>query len=88
METCQYVTRTERGVRKHGREQHGWVFERKKRVNIAQQAKQARDNPWTTGVQCQRFFRSHVASGWFEVGRASQKPERQPTEAEDIVERI
>ncbi|KAH6986727.1 hypothetical protein EDB80DRAFT_731906 [Ilyonectria destructans] len=27
--------------------------------------------PWRTCVRCQRFFRSRVASGWFEVGRGT-----------------
>lgn len=39
---------------------------------MAKRAKQERPLPWTTGVHCQRFFRSRAASQWFEVGRGSQ----------------
>lgn len=38
---------------------------------MASRAKQERIVPWRIGVHCQRFFRSRVASGWFEVGRDS-----------------
>ena len=87
-EACEYVTRTERGMRKHGRKEHGWTTKRTKGVNAVGREKQGRENPWTTGIQCQRFFRSRMASRWFEVGRAIQQPGEHSTQAEDIVERI
>lgn len=44
--------------------------------------------PWTSGVRCQRFFRSRVASGWFEIGRGFESPDTQPAATvEEIVER-
>lgn len=42
---CQYVARTERGMREHCRIHHRWVSKRKKGVDMARQAKQMREVP-------------------------------------------
>ncbi|KAK4206214.1 hypothetical protein QBC37DRAFT_445140 [Rhypophila decipiens] len=69
---CGFATRTVRGIQGHCREEHGCENDWKKGGNVAKRARQDRALPWTTGIQCQRFFRSRVASQWFEVGRGSQ----------------
>jgi RecQ family ATP-dependent DNA helicase len=88
---CGFVTRTLRGIQGHCREKHGWVNDWRKGGNVAKKAKQERGVPWTTGVRCQRFFRSRVASQWFEVGRASESsepPSGDQQTAEGLVEMV
>jgi hypothetical protein len=85
---CSFIVRTYQGIQRHCRERHGWVNDWQKGGDVAKRAKQQRVCPWTTGVRCQRFFRSHAASQWFEVGRHSEgqhvadaaEPERTETE--------
>ncbi|KAK4155073.1 hypothetical protein C8A00DRAFT_42226 [Chaetomidium leptoderma] len=90
-DTCGYVTRRLRWIQEHCRKDHGWVNDWQKGGNVVKKAKQERAVPWTTGVRCQRFFRSRAASQWFEVGRAREPP-RPPSEdqgtAEGLVERV
>jgi uncharacterized C2H2 Zn-finger protein len=69
---CGFVIRTTQGIQAHCRSEHGWQNDWKKGGNIAKKSKEERKLPWTTGVYCQRFFRSRAASQWFEVGRDSQ----------------
>ncbi|KAK7433632.1 hypothetical protein CaCOL14_013366 [Colletotrichum acutatum] len=57
-------------MQQHCRDQHGWVNEWKKGGDVSKKSQQPRRLPWTTGVQCQRFFRSRAGSKWFEVARA------------------
>jgi uncharacterized C2H2 Zn-finger protein len=66
---CGYIIRTVRGMQEHCRKQHGWENDWQKGGNVAKRAREERELPWTTGVYCQRFFRSRAASQWFEVGR-------------------
>lgn len=87
-EGCRYVTRTEYGILAHCRKEHGWVSKRREGVGAEQRARQARKQPWTKGVRCQRFFKSHAASGWFEVGRVGEGPVAHPRATEVMVERI
>ncbi|PON20110.1 hypothetical protein TGAM01_v211033 [Trichoderma gamsii] len=77
---CPYVARTPKTIRAHYRNKHEWVNDRgpgrwAKKLG----AEKERAVPWRTGVQCQRFFPSRVASSWFEVGRGlppSVKPDQ------------
>ncbi|KAK3896635.1 hypothetical protein C8A05DRAFT_20434 [Staphylotrichum tortipilum] len=78
-DSCGFVVRTITGMRQHCREEHGWVSDWAKGGNVVKRAKEERAVPWTTGVRCQRFFRSRAASGWFEVGRVAGR-KRPPTE--------
>lgn len=39
--------------------------------NVRQRAQEARDEPWITGVECQRLFPRGAGSQWFEVNRGS-----------------
>src|SRR3569833_206510 len=87
---CGYITRTVQWIQRHCREEHGWQNPWKKGGNVMSRSKQARVLPWTTGVRCQRFFRSCAGNRWFEVGRASEvlrRPEAVEA-AEDVVARI
>ncbi|KAM3558156.1 hypothetical protein ARSEF4850_004745 [Beauveria asiatica] len=65
--TCQYITRDIRRIQRHCREQHGWVNDWKKGGNIKAKQQQPRSLPWTSGVWCQRLFRSRAARSWVEV---------------------
>ncbi|KAM7192758.1 hypothetical protein V8F33_008219 [Rhypophila sp. PSN 637] len=58
---CGFTTYTIRGIQGHYREEHGWENDWKKGGNVAKRARQDR-----------RFFRSCMASQWFEVGRGNQ----------------
>ena len=64
----------------HCRNKHGWV-NRQKRGRISRLQAQGCQVPWTTGIHCQRFFKSGHASGWFEVARPAQGQES-PAEEE------
>ena len=54
-------------IQTHCRVKHGWVNPQKQGRPERAQERDGSDNPWTRGVQCQRFFRSRAASGWFQV---------------------
>ncbi|KAI8682258.1 hypothetical protein NCS56_00348100 [Fusarium sp. Ph1] len=68
-QSCQYVVREERRIKKHYRERHQWINPRKRGRCNKGAIDQEQAIPWRTGVRCQRFFPSRVASGWFEVER-------------------
>jgi len=72
---CPYVSRTVQRIREHCQREHGWQSNWKKGGNVAARAREERQLPWATGIQCQRFFRSRVASSWFEVGRLREDTE-------------
>ncbi|KAM7188699.1 Protein of unknown function (DUF3505) domain containing protein [Rhypophila sp. PSN 637] len=69
---CGFVIRTTQGIQKHCRREHGWKNDWSRGGNVTKRARQLRALPWTTGVHCQRFFRSRAASRWFEVNRGSR----------------
>ena len=77
---CQYINRRVRHMQDHCRNKHGWV-NRQKRGRISRLQAQGCQVPWTTGIHCQRFFKSGHASGWFEVARPAQGQES-PAEEE------
>lgn len=70
---CGFIVRTPQGIQRHCRKQHGWENDWRKGGNMAKRAREEREVPWTTGVRCQRFFRSRAASQWFEVGRGRER---------------
>ncbi|KAK7433631.1 hypothetical protein CaCOL14_013367 [Colletotrichum acutatum] len=69
---CPYVGRRIQRMRDHYRRDHGWRNDRKKGGNVSARSKEARNMPWTAGVQCQRFFPTRAGSQWFEVGRGAR----------------
>lgn len=86
---CSFVTRTIDGMQKHCRKEHSWTNRRGRGGNLQKKARQEWEVPWTTGIRCQRFFKSRAASGWFEVGQSSQPVQpAQPGDAETIDQRI
>ncbi|KAK4117940.1 hypothetical protein N657DRAFT_555427, partial [Parathielavia appendiculata] len=85
---CGFIVRTIAGIRRHCRKEHGWVSGWTKGGNVVKRAKEERQVPWTTGVRCQRFFRSRVASGWFEVGRGSAEEAASNGEGETLEEQL
>jgi len=69
---CSYVCGSDRNIRKHAFEAHGWKTpsgrgRRKKDATIP-------DMPWRSGVSYQRFFVQGPKSGFFEVGRGRGEP--------------
>lgn len=69
---CPYISRHLQKIQAHCRINHGWKNQRKRgRLAVTKSLRDC-EVLWTTGVKCQRFFRSRVASGWFEVGRSVQ----------------
>ena len=56
-------------MRRHCREQHGWVSPWVKGGNVRKKSREQAELPWIYGVQCQRFFINRSNSGWFEVNR-------------------
>lgn len=66
---CRYVVRELRRIKKHYRERHRWINPRKRGRYGDNAARPEEATPWRTGVRCQRFFPSRVASGWFEIAR-------------------
>ena len=70
---CPYIARHIQKIQEHCRAKHGWKNPRK-RGRAAVRSNGQDGVPWATGVQCQRFFRTRAASGWFEVGRLQDIP--------------
>ena len=75
-------------MQEHCKRAHGWRNNRGSR----RPSKHQRDKhqvPWTAGIHCQCFFKSRLASGWFEVraGRGT-KAGGEPQIDEQRVERI
>ena len=83
---CGFIIRTIEGMQRHCRKAHGWVNEWKAGGDVVKRAKQQRDVPWMTGVQCQQFFKSRAGSRWFEVGRGSDAPGGAAEAAEETAE--
>lgn len=81
---CPYVARQIFSIQEHCRKENGWINERRRGRCTKKWAAKERSVPWRTGVRCQRFFRSRVASGWFEVGRGTQADGEAGREAEEV----
>ncbi|KAH7116672.1 hypothetical protein B0J13DRAFT_653302 [Dactylonectria estremocensis] len=89
--TCDYVVRNVRKMQQHCRDKHGWQNDWKRGSNIKKKLKESRVFPWREGVHYQRFFKSHQASRWFEVGRAVKppvQPSQKPEPNESVIERL
>ena len=69
--TCPYVAREVRVMQRHCKEHHGWVNDWARGGNIKARLQEPRQLPWSSGVWCQRLFRSRAASSWFEVKKAA-----------------
>ncbi|KAH7108999.1 hypothetical protein B0J13DRAFT_392531, partial [Dactylonectria estremocensis] len=66
---CLYVARSRNQMVKHCCKEHGWTNSRK-RGRCAKGSEAGMPAvPWRSNVQCQRLFKTRVASSWFEVGR-------------------
>ncbi len=85
---CGFVIRTVQGIQAHCRKEHGWQNEWTKGGNIKQKAQQPRQVPWTTGIRCQRFFKSRSASSYFEVRQCDGAPDRADDPAALLAERL
>lgn len=67
-EGCLTVVGTTRGIKKHYRNDHGWINPHGRGGSAQKRATEAQQVPWRIGVQCQRLFSNGPGSGWFEVG--------------------
>lgn len=75
---CPYVCRRVRWIQEHCRTTHGWANPRSRgRVRASDETK-IPSVPWRAGVRCQRFFRTRVASGWFEIEREATAGQQAP----------
>lgn len=62
------MTRLRDNIVQHYRTAHNWKNPRGRGGNTRRPSlRNSHTEPWATGVYCQRFFRSQLASGWFEV---------------------
>ena len=78
LENCRYITRETKGLKKHWREEHGWVVQQGRGGSgpAKQQAAQRRFEEASKRVKCQRFFRSRAHSQYFEVRGAEDDPNK------------
>lgn len=78
LENCRYITRETKGLKKHWREEHGWMVQQGRRGSgsAKQQAAQRRFEEASKRVKCQRFFRSRAHSQYFEVRGAEDDPNK------------
>ena len=67
--TCNQIVRTDEGIQKHCRIEHGWTNNWKRGGQVAnrRRAGLSLDRPWTNGVHCQRFFTHGRRQEYFEV---------------------
>ena len=76
---CPAVFRSQYRIKAHCRERHGWENNRKRgRVSAEARAVFTATQPWTEGVQCQRFSSGGSMQQWFAVNQRRQK-DRTPT---------
>ncbi len=87
--SCPFVARQRQRIQEHCRRAHGWENP-ERRGRVARHRKQPPDVPWVTGIRCQRFFPTRIASGWFEVARSDRRngEVHGPAPDEDPVERV
>ena len=76
---CSYVGRQVKLMQKHCSQAHGWQNDRTRGRPTKRQAQQ-HQAPWTSGVRCQRFFKSRYASAWFEVRAGADQEPRETDE--------
>ncbi|KAH7109811.1 hypothetical protein EDB81DRAFT_704547 [Dactylonectria macrodidyma] len=72
---CPYIARQRQRIQRHSHKSHDW-HNPNGRGRPSQNPPQPESEvlPWRSGVQCQRFFPSRAASGWFEIGRKISTP--------------
>ena len=72
---CSYISLSTRSIKNHLKDYHDWANirgrGRKKRSN--------EDDPWTTNVPCQHFFKSHPGNEYFRVNINRASPINIPT---------
>jgi hypothetical protein len=68
---CKYICSTIQGMRNHSWEEHRWKSKQKGRPT----KDKSQNVPWRTDVHCQRFFKSGLKSGYFEVQVKDASPQ-------------
>jgi hypothetical protein len=95
--SCSHISRQRQKIQEHCRTKHDWCNDRKRgredpeKRQIRKEHK-GEDLPWIEKVYCQRFFRTRLASRFFEVAReeeqAMSEEEGQPLNMTKNVRRI
>jgi len=66
-------------MQRHCKTVHGWVNQRTRGGNVRHKATLTYDQPWESGILCQRFFASRAGSSWFQVrGWADNEQDSDP----------
>ncbi|KAH6953953.1 hypothetical protein BKA56DRAFT_707727 [Ilyonectria sp. MPI-CAGE-AT-0026] len=79
---CPYIARQRQRIQAHCHKSHEWHNPNGRgRPSQNPPQPESEELPWRSGVQCQRFFPSRAASGWFEIGRkmSTPKPPKHPS---------
>jgi RecQ family ATP-dependent DNA helicase len=89
---CPYTIRQLQRMQEHCRTEHGWKNTRKRgrepyKKKQDRIEKKGEDLPWVSGVQCQRFFKQGMKSGWFEVER-DEAPIAEEEDGQDMMSRV
>lgn len=75
---CNSLRESSKGIEKHCREEHGWACSKSRRGKGGLRSRPARNQPFTEGHRCQRFFRFRQWNKLFKV-----LPVRQQAQTED-----
>ncbi len=66
---CPFICRSRRHIVDHYNKEHQWINPQKRGGSL--RSRQAKVDPWRTGVHCQRLFTRGVRQEYFEVGPVS-----------------
>lgn len=76
---CSYVCRDLRLMRKHCKQEHGWVNQQKRGGDVRMKSLHTRNKIWTPDCACQRFFKVNSWQKYFEIANQDEivNPKRQ-----------
>lgn len=76
---CSYVCRDLRLMRKHCKQEHGWVNQQKRGGDVRMKSLHTRNKIWTPDCACQRFFKVNSWQKYFEIAKHDEtvSPKRQ-----------
>ena len=70
---CQYICRTEYGMKKHLTQQHSWVNKRGRGGDVRSKQSRSVGKPWNRNQACQRFFKTGNWQRYFAVATDGSK---------------
>ena len=76
---CSYVCRDLRLMRKHCKQEHGWVNQQKRGGDVRMKSLHTKNKIWTPDRACQRFFKVNSWQKYFEIAKHDEivSPKRQ-----------